>query len=52
MLNPRTSTCTARSRTLAKRVWGARTLSSYSQWRYITVRRLFLFVEESIEEGT
>lgn len=34
------------------RVWGARTMSSDSQWKYINVRRLFLFLEESIEEGT
>ncbi len=33
-------------------VWGARTLSADSEWRYINVRRLFLFVEESIDEGT
>jgi len=34
------------------RVWGARTLSSDPEWRYVNVRRLFLFVEESIDEGT
>lgn len=34
------------------RVWGARTLSSDPQWRYINVRRLFNFIEESIELGT
>jgi uncharacterized protein len=34
------------------RVWGARTISSDSLWKYINVRRLFLFVEESIDEGT
>ena len=34
------------------RVWGARTMSSDGQWRYVNVRRLFLFVEESIDEGT
>ena len=34
------------------RVWGARTLSSDAQWRYINVRRLFNFIEESIELGT
>jgi phage tail sheath protein FI len=37
---------------LGQRVWGARTLSSDSQWKYINVRRLFLFLEESIDEGT
>ncbi|MFM5948003.1 MAG: phage tail sheath family protein [Novosphingobium sp.] len=34
------------------RVWGARTMASDPLWRYINVRRLFLFVEESIDEGT
>jgi len=34
------------------RVWGARTLSSDPAWRYINVRRLFNFVEKSIENGT
>ncbi len=34
------------------RVWGARTLSSDPEWRYINVRRLFNFVAESIMEGT
>ena len=34
------------------RVWGARTMTSDPLWRYINVRRLFLYVEESIDEGT
>jgi hypothetical protein len=34
------------------RVWGARTLTSDPSWRYINVRRLFNFVEASIEGGT
>jgi phage tail sheath protein FI len=34
------------------RVWGARTMSSDPLWRYVSVRRLFIFVEESIEQGT
>ena len=34
------------------RVWGARTMSSDPEWRYVNVRRLFLFIEESIDEGT
>jgi phage tail sheath protein FI len=34
------------------RVWGARTLSSDPEWRYLNVRRLFNFVSESIMEGT
>ncbi len=34
------------------RLFGARTMSSDSEWKYINVRRLFIFVEESVEEGT
>lgn len=35
------------------RVWGARTVTGgESQWRYVNVRRLFSFVEKSIELGT
>jgi len=34
------------------RVWGARTLSSDSDWKYINVRRLFIFIEKSIDRGT
>ncbi len=32
-------------------VWGARTLSSDTEWKYVPVRRLALHVEESIERG-
>jgi hypothetical protein len=34
------------------RVWGARTLSSDSSWKYVNVRRIFIMIEESIDEGT
>lgn len=34
------------------RVWGARTTSVNPQWKYVNVRRLFLYIEESIDEGT
>jgi hypothetical protein len=33
-------------------VWGARTLSSDPEWKYIPVRRTALMIEESIELGT
>ena len=33
------------------RVWGARTLSSDPEWRYLNVRRLFNYLEESILNG-
>ncbi|WP_030664660.1 phage tail sheath subtilisin-like domain-containing protein [Streptomyces rimosus] len=34
------------------RVWGARTLSSDPEWRYLNVRRYFNYLEESILIGT
>lgn len=34
------------------RIWGARTLSSDPEWRYLNVRRLFNYIAESIIEGT
>jgi hypothetical protein len=34
------------------RVWGARTITSNSLWKYVSVRRLFIFLERSIYEGT
>lgn len=34
------------------RVWGARTTSSDGSWKYVNVRRLFIFVEESIKANT
>lgn len=35
-------------------VWGARTLGgdANGEWKYVNVRRLFLFLRESIEQGT
>jgi len=34
-------------------VWGARTLAGNdNEWRYIPVRRLFIFVEESVKKAT
>jgi uncharacterized protein len=54
ILNPKHINCLRDFRDLnrAIRVWGARTLSSDPEWKYINVRRLFLFVEKSIERGT
>ena len=33
------------------RVWGARTASSDPEWKYVNVRRLLNFLEESIDRG-
>jgi len=34
------------------RVWGARTLASDPDWRYVNVRRLFIMLRRSLSEGT
>ncbi|OJF14205.1 phage tail sheath family protein [Couchioplanes caeruleus] len=34
------------------RIWGARTLSSDPLWKYVNVRRLFIFLEASIYNST
>lgn len=34
------------------RVWGARTCSSEGNWKYVNMRRLFIFLEESIRANT
>jgi len=34
------------------RVWGARTVSSDPEWKYVNVRRLFIYLEHSIDRGT
>ena len=52
LLNPRGVNCIRSFIGRGIRVWGARTISSDSLWKYINVRRLFIYVEESIEEGT
>ena len=34
------------------RIWGARTASSNATWKYVNVRRLFIYLEESIRANT
>lgn len=34
------------------RVWGARTMSSNGLWKYVNVRRLYIYIEESIKANT
>ncbi len=51
-LNPSGINCIRAFPGRGTRVWGARTLSSDPSWRYLNVRRLFNFVEKSIENGT
>ncbi|MCA3455535.1 MAG: phage tail sheath family protein [Rhodobacter sp.] len=51
-LNPRGVNVIRRFPGRGIRVWGARTLSSNGLWKYVSVRRLFIFLERSIYENT
>lgn len=52
LLNPEGINCLRKIRGRGFRVWGARTISSDSEWRYINVRRYFAYLERSIDVGT
>ena len=52
LLNPNGINAFRRFPNLGQLVWGARTISSDTSWKYINVRRLFIFVEKSIYLGT
>ncbi len=52
ILNPKGINCIREFPGRGIRVWGARTISSDPEWRYVNVRRLFNMVEHSIELGT
>ncbi|HYN95482.1 MAG TPA: phage tail sheath subtilisin-like domain-containing protein [Pilimelia sp.] len=52
LLNPMGVNCIRAFPGRGIRVWGARTLSSDPAWRYLNVRRLFNYLEESILGGT
>lgn len=52
VLNPRGVNCIRAFPGRGILIWGARTASSDPAWKYLNVRRLFIFVEKSIELGT
>lgn len=52
ILNPRGINAIRKFPDRGIRVWGARTLTSDALWKYVSVRRLFIFLERSIYEGT
>jgi phage tail sheath protein FI len=52
LLNPMGVNCIRAFPGRGTRIWGARTLSSEAEWRYLNVRRLFNYLEESIMAGT
>ena len=52
VLNPEGVNCLRFFEGRGNRVWGARTMSSDPEWKYVNVRRLFIFLEASIFRGT
>ncbi len=52
ILNPKGVNLIRRFPGAGIRVWGARTATSKPLWKYINVRRLFIFLEESIKAST
>ncbi|HEV2755269.1 MAG TPA: phage tail sheath subtilisin-like domain-containing protein [Actinomycetota bacterium] len=51
-LNPHGINCIRSFPGRGIRIWGARTISSDPSWKYVNVRRLFNYLEESILAGT
>jgi phage tail sheath protein FI len=55
-LNPQAINCLRQFRVYGDVVWGARTLQGNdqagSQWKYVPIRRLALFLESSLYDGT
>jgi phage tail sheath protein FI len=51
-LNPLGINCIRALPNRGIRVWGARTISSDPEWKYVNVRRYFLYLESSIDRGT
>ncbi|MFD1565131.1 phage tail sheath family protein [Haloarchaeobius amylolyticus] len=52
VLNPKGVNCIRSFQGRGIRLWGARTTASDPSWKYVNVRRLFLYIEQSIDEGT
>jgi len=52
VLNPEGVNCLRFFEGRGNRVWGARTMSSDPEWKYVNVRRLFIYMEHSIEKAT
>jgi len=52
VLNPEGINCLRFFEGRGYRVWGARTISSDPEWTYLNVRRLFIYLEHSIDRST
>jgi phage tail sheath protein FI len=52
LLNPLGINCIRALPNRGIRVWGARTISSDPEWKYVNIRRYFIYLENSIDRGT
>lgn len=52
LLNPAGVNCFRFFEGRGHRLWGARTTSSDSEWKYVNLRRYFAYLERSIDKGT
>jgi phage tail sheath protein FI len=52
VLNPEGINCFRFFEGRGFRLWGARTISSDPEWKYVNVRRYFIYLERSIDKGT
>jgi Bacteriophage tail sheath protein len=52
VLNPEGVNCLRFFEGRGFRVWGARTISSDPEWKYVNLRRYFAYLERSIDRGT
>jgi phage tail sheath protein FI len=52
VLNPEGVNCFRFFEGRGMRLWGARTVSSDPEWKYVNLRRYFAYLERSIDKGT
>jgi phage tail sheath protein FI len=52
VLNPEGINCFRFFEGRGMRLWGARTMSSDPEWKYVNLRRYFAYLERSIDRGT
>jgi hypothetical protein len=52
VLNPEGINCFRFFEGRGNRLWGARTISSDPEWKYVNLRRYFAYLERSIDKGT
>jgi hypothetical protein len=52
VLNPEGINCFRFFEGRGYRLWGARTISSDGEWKYVNLRRYFAYLERSIDRGT